>query len=203
MKNRPELTAYIETPELLAKLCMDVIEQVDDQQFSPGLDEIEPQLREVAYAIDKLEKAGTSVPDELRQLKTGLVAKLAVRDQIIGRLKALEGCLEKALQDLRLRIGKTKSPNYRRPSNEPATSREVLREEIVRALKILGGSGSPKEVGSEIEKNLEGKLLPRDKEKMSNGQMAWYMRCKKERERMVQDGILKSDSPIGVWELRR
>lgn len=201
MKNVLEFAAYVEKPELLAKLCMDVIEQIDDQQASSDLVDIEPQLREVAFAIDKLEKAGTSVPDELRQLKTGLAAKLAVRDKIIGRLKPLEEGLEKVLQDLRMRIGKTKSQNYRKPSEGPTISRELLRRETIRALELLGGAASPAEVRSEIERNLGNQIFPRDKHRLPSGMLVWHDNLRKTRYKMVADGILKKDSPTGIWEL--
>jgi hypothetical protein len=201
MKNVLEFAAYVEKPELLAKLCVDVIKQIDDQQSKAELEEIESQLKEIAYAIDKLEKTGTSVPDELRQLKTGLAAKLVVREKIIGRLKPFEEMLDGVLRDLRLRIGKTKGSNYRRFSSEHSTSREVMRTEIIRALQLLGGAGSPAEVKAEIEKNIGEQMLQGDKVKLNGGRLSWHKKCEKERKHMIKDGILKSDSPTGLWEL--
>lgn len=201
MRSVPEFAKLVEAPELLTKLCMEVIEQIDDQNARSDLTEIEPQLREIAHAIDKLEQARTSVPDELRQLKTSLAAKLAVRDKIIERLKPLEEGLEKVLQDLRLRIGNTKAKSYRRPSNGSSTSREVIRREITRALELLGGAASAAEVRAEIERNIGHKLLPGDKISLYDGSLSWHEKCKKERARMITDGILKNDSPKGIWEL--
>lgn len=207
MNERQDLTPFLNSPHLLVQLCKDVIARLDEQQQGAEkldeLDEREKQLNEIARAIDKLESAGVSVPDELRQLKTGLVAELAVRDEMENKLKELEDGLEEALQTLRSKIRRPKIIDRRIHPNGPRTERAVLRKEIIRALEVLGGAGSPTQVIAEIDKRLAGKLFPCDMFILPNGKMSWHGSTKKERSRMIQDGILKSDSPVGIWELTK
>ena len=207
MDDKQDITPFLNSPHLLVQLCKDVIGRLGElQQSAEKLDEPderEKQLNEIARTIDKLENAGVSVPDELRQLKTGLVAELAVRDEMDNKLKELEGGFEEALQFLRSKIHRPKRISRRVRSNGPRTERAVLRKEIIRALEVLGGAGSPKQVKAEIDKRLAGKLFPCDMLLHSDGRMSWHKRTGNERRRMISDGILKSDSPYRRWEFSK
>ena len=208
MSDSSEITRFLDSPELLSQLCKDVIARLDERRKGAGLDEQEKQLDEIARAIDKLEKAGISVPDELRRLKTGLVAELAIHDETNNKLEKLADGLEEVLCDLHSRIGmanKTcgqKIPVKKR-SKKPKTTNEVLRKEIIKALNTLGGSGRVRQALAEMGKQLNGKLLPRDMETVSTGDLVWKNNACWERNRMVNEGILKNDSPRGIWELSR
>ena len=51
---------------------------------------------------------------------------------------------------------------------------------------------------------LTGKFYPRDLEQReSTKAIVWQNNAQWERLRMVQDGILKANSPKGVWELSK
>lgn len=206
MNDMPDPTPFLDSPDRLLQLCMDVIAQLDERRQGQKLDEQEKQLKEIAHTINKLEKTGVSVPDELRHLKTGLVTELAVRDEITNTLEELADGFEKALHELHSMVGRTNGNGQQKPprnkrSREPKTSNEVLRKEIIRALKALGGAGRVQQVLDKMEEQLEGKLLPRDMETLSTGVLVWKNNAQWERNRMVQDCILKSDSRRGIWEL--
>jgi len=207
MNNSQDLTPFLNSPHVLVQLCKDVIARLDEQQQSAEeldkLDEREKQLNEIARTIDKLENTGVSVPDELRQLKTGLVAELAVRDEMDTKLKELEDGLEEALQTLRSKTRRSKKTDSQIRPNGPRTERAVLRKEIIRALEILGGAGSPKQVIAEIDNRLAGKLFRCDMLILSRGKIAWHESTRGERRSMINDGILKSDSSLGIWELSK
>ena len=202
MNDMPDPAPFLNSPDLLLQLCMDVIAQLDERRQGQELDEQEKQLKEIAHTINKLEKTGVSVPDELRHLKTELVTELAVRDEINNTIERLADGFEKVLQDLHSTIGRIddKSPRKKR-SREPKTSREVLRKEIILALETLGGVGRVQQVLAKMEGQLEGNLLSRDMETLSSGDLVWKKNAQWERYLMVMDGILKSDSRRGTWEL--
>ena len=206
MNDMPNPTPFLDSPDRLLQLCMDVIAQLDERRQGQELDEQEKQLKEIAHTINKLEKTGVSVPDELRHLKAELVTKLAVRDEINNTLERLADGFEKVLHELHSMVGRTNDNGQQKPprkkrSREPKTSREVLRKEIIQALKALGGVGRVQQVLDKMEERLEGKLLPRDLETLSTGVLVWKNNAQWERNRMVPDGILKSDSRRGTWEL--
>jgi len=194
MSDSSELTRFLDSPELLSQLCKNVIARLDERRKRARLDEQEKQLNEIARTIEKLEKAG--------------VAELAVRDEINNKLEKLAHGLEEVLQDLRPRIGKSNSTTHQKTqtkkrSQKPKTSKEILRKEIIKALNTLGGTGRVRQVLAEMGKQLNGKLLPRDIEAISSGDLVWENNACWERHSMVKDGILKNDSPRGIWELSR
>ena len=207
MNDRQDIIPFLNSPHLLVQLCKDVIARLGEQQQSEEkldeLDEREKQLNEIARTIDKLENAGVSVPDELRQLKTGLVAELAVRDEMDSKLKELENGIEEALRSLRSKTRRPKKTSHQIRSNGPRIETSVLRKEIIRALEVLGGAGSPKQVIAEIDKRLAGKLSPCEMSTHSYGGIAWHHSTRKERGKMIKEGILKNDSPKGIWELNK
>ena len=202
MNDMPDPAHFLDSPDQLLQLCMDVIAQLDERRQEQELDEQEKQLKEIAHTINKLEKTGVPVPDELRQLKIGLMAELTVRDEITNTLKGLADGFEKVLQDLHSTIERTndKGPRKKR-SREPKTPKEVLRKEIIRALETLGGAGQVQQVLAKMEEQLEGNLLPRDMETLPSGVLVWVKDAHWERSHMVNDGILKSNSRRGTWEL--
>ena len=53
-----------------------------------------------------------------------------------------------------------------------------------------------------MQEHLQHRLLPGDLEtRASSGEVVWENNTCWERYNLVQEGILKSDSPRGVWEL--
>jgi hypothetical protein len=82
------------------------------------------------------------------------------------------------------------------------TNKHVLRENIIRALKKLGGRAKVADVLQEMGRQLKGKLLPGDLELRKDGKtIAWVNNAQWQRLVMVREGILKHDSPNGIWEL--
>ena len=150
---------------------------------------------------------GVPVPDALRGEKTRLAAELGIQAQAGQALHHLADELEAILKDINTRLGRgsdpkaTKKPRGKR-SRSPKTDNKVLRKYIIQALKKLGGRARVPDVIEEMGRQLEGKLLPGDLEwRESTGEYAWQNNAKWERYNMTQDGILRSDSPRGYWEL--
>jgi hypothetical protein len=168
---------------------------------------METQLREISRAVEKLEKMGVAVPDVLRAEKTRLAAALSVRTESAQALNRLADELDHVLNDLKARSGRdNKMPPTkklgRKHFRSPKTDGKILRENIIRALKKLGGRARVGDVKTEIGRQLEGKLLPGDLEwRKATKEYVWQNNAKWERFRMIKDGLLRSDSPRGIWEL--
>lgn len=77
----------------------------------------------------------------------------------------------------------------------------ILRENIIKALKHFGGRSRMHQVLDWMEETLAESLTPRDRSLRKGGEIVWRNNTQWERYKMVQDGILKSDSPHGIWEL--
>lgn len=207
MSHDAEVECYVKTPNLLVDLCREVIEQLDTKSENGETAAMEAQLREIAHAIDKLDRQGVPVPDALRAEKTRLAAALGLSMEAAQTMNYLADELEDLLADLKSRIGHTSeaSPAKRaRPkrSKLPKTDAAALRPLIVEVLKTHGGRAKVAEVLDGIGERLKGKMLPGDLEVRQDGKtLAWRNNAQWERLRMVHDGVLRSNSPNGIWEL--
>lgn len=197
---------FVKDPSLLAELCRDVIDQLDASSEDTSIADQEAQLKAIAKAVDQLEKTGVPVPDSLRGEKTRLAAALAVHTDAKQALAQLADEFQDILKDLRERLGQatvTPEPKPRgKRSKLPKTPQKVLREHIIQALRHLGGRARVPDVIQQMRLQLEGKLLPGDMVwRDATNEAAWENNAKWERFQMVQDGLLRRESPRGVWEL--
>lgn len=202
----------IQNPEMLLTLFQQSVERLIEQR--PDTSAQEAQLHAVAKAIEQLEKQGVPVPDSLRQTKMTLVAEIGQHAQFNRQIMALGEGLAEVLEMIESVTGKPRSegkfqkdstPRQRRPrnNNQPVTPMPVLRENIIQALRELGGSARRSEVLDRIEGMLEGRLTPRDLETRDGpGRVVvWRNNVCWERQAMVDEGILRNDSKYGYWEL--
>ncbi len=100
-----QIDRFVKDPSLLLATCRQVIDQLDAGSPDTMVRDQEAHLREIAGAIDRLEKTGYSVPDMLRAEKTRLVAAIAVQRDASEALRQLEGGLQSIVDDLRTRLG--------------------------------------------------------------------------------------------------
>ena len=207
MTDTQDADRYSKDPSLLADLCREVIDRLDALSDDAQTAEMEVQLREIAATVERLEKAAVAVPDVLRAEKTRLAAALGIQADAAQALAQLAGEFEDILKDLKARLGITetpaepKRPRQKRPRS-PRTDKKILRENIILALKALSGKARSTAVMEEMGRLLDGKLLPGDLEwREATNEYVWQNNAKWERFRMVEDGVLKSGSPRGIWEL--
>src|SRR5690554_798726 len=145
MSQGGEVERYVKDPNLLVELCREVIERLDAGNDNGETAAMEAQLREIARAIDKLDKQSVPVPEALRAEKTRLAAALGVSAEATQTLNHLADELEALLKELKDRIGRTseamptKKPRAKR-SKSPKTDKTILRQLIVEALQHFGGS---------------------------------------------------------------
>jgi len=201
-----ETRNYVEDPNALVALCESVLNELLGSINDSELREKQAQLIEVSRSIDQLTKLSIGIPDELRNLKINLVKEIEIQtksreklEKILVGLKENINIIDAAyitdpLKKKRIRRRKSKS-------DLPRTKKEVFRDEIIDALRILGGSETNKEVIDIIEDRMKDKLLPGDFEKGARGMLVWKINVHWERNSMREEGILRSDSPRGIWEL--
>lgn len=206
MTDHKDVDRYVKDTGLLIALCQEVIEQLDSGDDNAEMDAMEAQLREISKTIGRLEKASVPIPDVLRAEKTRLAAALCDKTGTMV-LHHLAEEFEGILKDLRTRLGQNRtSPSRKREprkhSRSPKTDKKILREYIILALKKYGGRARMADVIEEMSRHLKGKLLPGDLELRQDGKTsAWVNNACWERMFMVKDGLLKNDSPHGIWEL--
>jgi len=199
-----------EDPQRINQLIDELREEIHrliETDNSEGKRAMETQLGEIARAIANLEKKKIFVPQVLRAEKTRLVAAVDVKSEAAHSLSYLIQELESIIREFKplvteKRDGKTgiRKPSSR--SRSPKTSNKILRELIIEALRHYGGSARKLDVRSYLEEALKDKLLPGDLEwRESTRNFVWQNNTDWERNKMKNDGIIKSDSPAGIWEL--
>lgn len=175
-----------------------------------GADARKAQLKEVVRTVERLEKQRQPIPEDLRRLKLDLVMKTEQATEAEQRLEQLAQGLRELLVIINGALNKpepatgsrTKTAGKRiRAKKYPKTSQEVLRRYLLVVLKELGGSAHCKDVINRMRELLSGQFLPGDLMKRSTGAIVWENNAHWERNTLVTEGILRSDSRRGYWEL--
>lgn len=72
---------------------------------------------------------------------------------------------------------------------------------ILQSLAEAGGSGKARDITQEVGKRLADRLTEVDHQPLKAGDIRWENRVAFVRLKLKDRGLLKSDSPRGVWEL--
>jgi predicted transcriptional regulator len=89
----------------------------------------------------------------------------------------------------------------KRISKNSKTPRNAFRVPILEALIELGGKGKVSEILEKVEMKMRFELKPIDYERLNSGAIRWVNTAQWERYLMIQEGLLKTDSPRGIWEI--
>jgi Mrr N-terminal domain len=116
-------------------------------------------------------------------------------NSVLRRLLGLEG--EGPAPDRR-RAG---AMGYRRAPLGSLVHRDAYELPILQELAARGGAGSAREVTEAVGEKVADLLTKRDLETLSSGSVRWVTRVQFTRLRLKERGLLRADSPRGVWEL--
>jgi len=91
----------------------------------------------------------------------------------------------------------------KRKSGEITSQREY-RIPILETLIEIGGKGRMEKILKKIEGKIGNKLTTKDQEMLPSGtSVRWKNAAQWEREKMKEEGLLKADSPRGIWEITK
>lgn len=91
-------------------------------------------------------------------------------------------------------------PRRRRQPVDKTPERE-FRVPILEALEEIGGKGHASKVLEIVYEKMKGWFTDDDLRSLPTGGIRWLNTAQWERYSMVQEGLLRSDSPRGVWEI--
>lgn len=97
-------------------------------------------------------------------------------------------------------LPKEKKAVTERPKGKKTPQKDFRKPLLIELLQLSGGA-HVSEIRKKLEPKLKNDLLPADFEPVSNGDPRWWNAVCWERSDMVKDGLLRSDSQRGVWEL--
>lgn len=162
------------------------------------------QLSAVQRTIRQLEKNQVPVPDGLNNEKLSLVSELGILESSSdGSIKVYE-----TLLGIIFNLGKA---CRRLPHKElyqlskkwrgQETPQETLRKSIINALKHMGATAKQTEVFEYVGKQLSDSFTPADLSRPGGKTLKWQNNMRRERKRMIKEGILTEDSKGKTWTL--
>ncbi len=83
----------------------------------------------------------------------------------------------------------------------PENSRSASRRPILQALTEMGGPCLTDDVMKRVEEIMKPHFEQSDYERHRSGEPRWRNSARWERQRMVEEGLLKKDSRRGYWEI--
>jgi Mrr N-terminal domain len=86
------------------------------------------------------------------------------------------------------------------PTGAILPEREYVKP-LLQVLHERGGRAPAREVIEEVGHRLDDRLTPLDKQPVSSGGVRWQNRVQFARLRLIDRGLLKRQSPRGLWEL--
>ena len=100
------------------------------------------------------------------------------------------------------KVHKAQNRSYQRLAIGLRTPQSDFHKPILDALYELGGRARIGEVLNLLEKGMIHVLKEVDREKLSSGvSIRWHNTAQWARLQLVHEGLLKDDSPKGIWEL--
>lgn len=164
---------------------------------------LETLMKELERALKKVQKKGGQA---FKQNEYDTAQKIAEQAKVISaKLRDLEDLQENLA--LILEGGssqQTNSSSIKRKHLSPGlkTPEHAFRIPILKALMELGGTGATQEVVDIVGRIMDDLLNDYDREMLRSGRsQRWRNSAQWERATMVEEGLLKGDSPRGIWEI--
>ncbi len=163
------------------------------------------QLRVIERTIRQLEKSRVPVPEGVKAERLALVSAiegleqsgggcLPVYEELLSVVAALgRACNRRPHHDLSLQAKKR-----RKETTEPS----VFRNTIIAILKELGGAAHHKVVLAKVGEQLGDRFTDADLDRPNGKATVWQQAVRRERRRMIKDGILTEDSRT-TWRLTK
>lgn len=145
-----------------------------------------PVVRLSDATFKRLQSFAIPLQDSVDDVVSRALDALAARQQPTAGQEPLDGMLVRVLDGA---VGKPKLPQ------------RAFREPLLKTLVGLGGKARVKDIRAAMEPSVSPRLLEGDYETVSSGEVRWWNATCWERNDLVKEGILRSDSERGVWEL--
>ncbi len=153
------------------------------------MEEVSNQVQRLREMWERLDEAWNSAP--LKRKQSEFVAEKLFDEEYTPEMSVADGLFgghRRTQRRTRQPVNKTPERAYRVP--------------ILEALEQLGGSGSPKEVRRIVYEKMKDHFTEDDLAILpSTKDIRWANTLMWERYNMIKDGLLKDDSPIGIWEI--
>nr|BAL53917.1 hypothetical conserved protein [uncultured prokaryote] len=169
------------------------------------LERLVGQVRQLRGAWDQLESGALPTVD----LGPPMVRELAQSNDATARYRMIKEPMpsddDQNAPELELvdrLFGTRRSGRRQRRQPVDRTPQSEYRVPILEALEELGGAGHVTQVLRIVYRKMKDRLTKDDLERLpSGGDYRWRNTAQWERKHMIGEGLLRDDSPKGVWEM--
>ena len=167
----------------------------------------ETLLEEIEMEIDFSNKAGAdsfqrSDYDSVEQHREHARQATVLRDKFVDLRREWETLMASHQDREEEEAVHNEVPNLGRLKKGLCTPRAAFLRPILKALNEMGGSARMSDVLTRVEQLIRGVLKKVDYEPLpADGMLRWSKSAQWERYSMVKEGLLKSNSPHGIWEI--
>ncbi len=160
--------------------------------------ELENLLSEIDEFLNKYEEN----KEEIQEIILSFIERIEKTNK---ELMNISKKLEYITLKLKNLVNNSQSPSkYEEKGNRikgEITPKAFFRLHILLTLYELGGKAPALEVHKKLEKKLNDLLTQKDKELLPSGTVRWIKNVDWCRLILVHEGLMKRDSPRGIWEL--
>jgi len=203
-----------------------LIEELDEVLQSiinsgdPELLKKKQQIEVINATLEQLLSCDLPVPDDLTSRKKSLEVEIAwmddpdlalplIRDELVELIGDIDDYfIQSGKQPIKRNIGGNKKTVIKSKMEKNSfgpgeiTGRDILETVLIEVLRSMGGRGEVSEVKDGMIKIIGENFTDRDNETLSNGTIRWWNSTQWIRQKMVDAGVFRDDSPHGVWELK-
>ena len=165
-------------------------------------------LEEIEAEIDFITGVGSKAFEkrDLDRAKDALehTGKLtAFRDKAVALKKEWDGFAVIEVDEEDRKTAQTQRQNLGRLKRGMRTREESYYVPILQILSAMGGSGKVADVLDRVGEKMKGTLKQWDYEPLASSpdNLRWRNTAQWARNSMVNEGLLKKDSPRGIWEI--
>ena len=192
---------------LAIKQINNLIEELQNIK-NPVLDAKKTQIKAISKTIQQIERSGVQVPDDLLIIQNKLKFELNELDNPNDVLLFIADELSKSVGKIRDHYNKTSDVIIRKNTYKGRISRDIptikrpdLQKAVIETLIEFGGRANANDVLDKLAIKLKTKLTPADLELLDDGYTRWQKNVHWTRYILTEKGVLKSNSPRGIWEL--
>lgn len=169
--------------------------------FEMLLEEIEVEIDFINQADSKAFQRSDYASVEQHRQRASQATKL--RDKLVGLRKEWDVLVAAHTDKVEEEAVRNERRNLGRLKRGVRTPEAAFRQPILKVLVVKGGSAHMSDVLVEVEQLMKSVLKPIDHEPLRSQPDAprWRNTAQWERDTMVKEGLLKSNSPRGVWEI--
>lgn len=159
--------------------------------------EIEALIEEIKGYLESRERGDN---EELNNLIYSLKSFLEEEKRRLRKIEELTHYLEALCGNERNDSAiQLKESSRKRPGE--ITKREKYHITILEALYEMGGKGKAEKVLQVLESKMRSILTEYDYQPLESGEIRWIKAAHWARLHLVHQGLLRRDSPRGIWEL--